>query len=239
MDIYRINTPEELLENNTYPGRGIVIGLTPDGTKAMTAYFIMGRSENSRNRIFTEKNGEVFTEPFDASKVQDPSLIIYAAIRSFENNLIVTNGNQTDTIYDGLKEGKCFKKALESREFEPDGPNFTPRISGMLTFGEGDFTYQMSILKSADAEGSACNRFTYTYAPKAGLGHFIHTYVCDGNPIPTFQGEPERIAVCDDIDEMTNRIWKALNEQNKISLYVRYVDLKTGKTENRLVNKNQ
>jgi IMP cyclohydrolase len=239
MDIYRINTPEELLENNTYPGRGIVIGLTPDGTKAMTAYFIMGRSENSRNRIFTEKNGEVFTEPFDASKVQDPSLIIYAAIRSFENNLIVTNGNQTDTIYDGLKEGKCFKKALESREFEPDGPNFTPRISGMLTFGEGDFTYQMSILKSADAEGSACNRFTYTYAPKAGLGHFIHTYVCDGNPIPTFQGEPERIAVCDDIDEMTNRIWKALNEQNKISLYVRYVDLKTGKAENRLVNKNQ
>ena len=205
----------------------------------MTAYFIMGRSENSRNRIFTEKNGEVFTEPFDSSKVQDPSLIIYAAIRSFENNLIVTNGNQTDTIYDGLKEGKCFKKALESREFEPDGPNFTPRISGMLTFGEGDFTYQMSILKSADAEGSACNRFTYTYAPKAGLGHFIHTYVCDGNPIPTFQGEPERIAVCDDIDEMTNRIWKALNEQNKISLYVRYVDLKTGKTENRLVNKNQ
>ena len=238
MDIYRINTPEELLENNTYPGRGIVIGLTPDGTKAMTAYFIMGRSENSRNRIFTEKNGEVFTEPFDASKVQDPSLIIYAAIRSFENNLIVTNGNQTDTIYDGLKEGKSFKKALESREFEPDGPNFTPRISGMLTFGEGDFTYQMSILKSADAEGSACNRFTYTYAPKAGLGHFIHTYVCDGNPIPTFQGEPERIAVCDDIDEMTNRIWKALNEQNKISLYVRYVDLNSGKVENRLVNKN-
>ncbi len=238
MDIYRINTPEELLENNTYPGRGIVIGLTPDGTKAMTAYFIMGRSENSRNRIFTEKNGEVFTEPFDASKVQDPSLIIYAAIRSFENNLIVTNGNQTDTIYDGLKEGKCFKKALESREFEPDGPNFTPRISGILTFGEGDFTYQMSILKSADAEGSACNRFTYTYAPKAGLGHFIHTYVCDGNPIPTFQGEPERIAVCDDIDEMTNRIWKALNEQNKISLYVRYVDLNSGKVENRLVNKN-
>jgi len=220
MDIYRINTPEELLENNTYPGRGIVIGLTPDGTKAMTAYFIMGRSENSRNRIFTEKNGEVFTEPFDTSKVQDPSLIIYAAIRSFENNLIVTNGNQTDTIYDGLKEGKCFKKALESREFEPDGPNFTPRISGMLTFGEGDFTYQMSILKSADAEGSACNRFTYTYAPKAGLGHFIHTYVCD------------------DIDEMTNRIWKALNEQNKISLYVRYVDLNSGKVENRLVNKN-
>jgi len=239
MDIYKIFTPEELLKDNTYPGRGIVIGKTPDGTKAMTAYFIMGRSENSRNRIFTEKNGEVFTEPFDAAKVQDPSLIIYAAIRSFENNLVVTNGNQTDTVVDGLKAGKTFAAALESREFEPDGPNFTPRISGMLTFGEGAFTYQMSILKSADAEGSACNRFTYSYAPLNGLGHFIHTYVCDGNPIPTFQGEPERIAVCDDIDEMTNRLWNALNEQNKISLYVRYVDLKTGKAENRLVNKNK
>ena len=239
MDIYRIFTPEELLKDNTYPGRGIVIGKTPDGAKAMTAYFIMGRSENSRNRVFTEKNGEVFTEPFDAAKVQDPSLIIYAAIRSFENNLVVTNGNQTDTVVEGLQAGKGFSEALESREFEPDGPNFTPRISGMLTFGEGDFTYQMSILKSADAEGSACNRFTYEYAPISGLGHFLHTYVCDGNPIPTFQGEPERIAVCDDIDEMTGRIWNALNEQNKISLYVRYVDLKTGAAENRLVNKNK
>ena len=194
MDIYKISTIEELLADNTYPGRGIIIGKTPDGTKAMTAYFIMGRSDNSRNRIFTEKNGEVFTEPFDASKVQDPSLIIYAAIRSFKNNLVVTNGNQTDTVVEGLQAGKGFSEALESREFEPDGPNFTPRISGMLTFVEGDFTYQMSILKSADAEGSACNRFTYSYAPKNGLGHFIHTYVCDGNPIPTFQGEPERIA---------------------------------------------
>ena len=239
MDIYKIYTPEELLKDNTYPGRGIIIGKTPDGAKAMTAYFIMGRSDNSRNRIFTEKNGEVFTEPFDAAKVQDPSLIIYAAIRAYENNLIVTNGNQTDTIYDGLKDGKTFSAALESREFEPDDPNFTPRISGMLTFGEGDFTYQMSILKSADAEGSACNRFTYSYAPLNGLGHFIHTYVCDGNPIPTFQGEPERIAVCDDIDEMTGRIWNALNEQNRISLYVRYIDLKTGAVENRLVNKNK
>ena len=239
MDIYSISSIEDLVATNTYPGRGIIIGKTPDGTKAMTAYFIMGRSDNSRNRIFTEKNGEVFTEPFDASKVQDPSLIIYAAIRQYENNLIVTNGNQTDTIYDGLKDGKCFMKALESREFEPDGPNFTPRISGMLTFADGDFTYQMSILKSADAEGSACNRFTYKYAPKSGLGHFLHTYVCDGNPIPTFQGEPERIAVCDDIDEETDRLWKALNEQNKISLYVRYVDLKTGAVENRLVNTNK
>lgn len=239
MDIYRIFTPEELLKDNTYPGRGIVIGKTPDGMKAMTAYFIMGRSENSRNRIFTEKDGEVFTEPFDAAKVQDPSLIIYAAIRSFGNNLVVTNGNQTDTVVEGLQAGKGFSEALESREFEPDGPNFTPRISGMLTFGDGDFTYQMSILKSADAEGSACNRFTYSYVPKNGLGHFIHTYVCDGNPIPTFQGEPERISVCDDIDEMTGRIWNALNEQNRISLYVRYIDLTTGTAENRLVNKNQ
>ena len=239
MDIYRIFTPEELLKDNTYPGRGIVIGKTPDGMKAMTAYFIMGRSENSRNRIFTEKDGEVFTEPFDAAKVQDPSLIIYAAIRSFGNNLVVTNGNQTDTVVEGLQAGKGFSEALESREFEPDGPNFTPRISGMLTFGDGDFTYQMSILKSADAEGSACNRFTYSYVPKNGLGHFIHTYVCDGNPIPTFQGEPERISVCDDIDEMTGRIWNALNEQNRISLYVRYIDLTTGTADNRLVNKNQ
>lgn len=238
MDIYRTFTPEELLKDNVYPGRGIVIGKTSDGTKAVAAYFIMGRSENSRNRIFTEKDGEVFTEPYDAAKVSDPSLIIYAAVRSLENHLVVTNGNQTDTVIDGLRAGKGFSESLESREFEPDGPNFTPRISGMLTFGEGDFTYQMSILKSADAKGSACNRFTYSYSPLNGLGHFIHTYVCDGNPIPTFQGEPERMAVCDDIDEMTDRLWNALNEQNKISLYVRYIDLKTGTADSRLVNKN-
>ncbi len=237
--IYGILTPEEMLKDNTYPGRGIVIGKTPDGTKAVAAYFIMGRSENSRNRIFTEKAGEVFTEPFDAAKVQDPSLIIYAAIRQFENNLIVTNGNQTDTVYEGLEKGLSFSEALESREFEPDAPNYTPRISGMLTFAKGDFTYQMSILKSADSEGTACNRFTFSYAPKSGLGHFLHTYVCDGNPIPTFQGEPERIAICDDIDAMTEQLWTSLNEANKISLYVRYVDLKTGQAENRLVNKHQ
>ncbi len=239
MDIYRVNTPEELLENNTYPGRGIVIGKTPDGTKAVAAYFIMGRSENSRNRVFTEKDGEVFTEPFDASKVQDPSLIIYAAVRSFENKLIVTNGDQTDTVYEGLRKGMTFSSALEDREFEPDAPNFTPRISGMLTFADGDFTYQMSILKSADAEGSACNRYTFAYPALNGLGHFIHTYVQDGNPIPTFQGEPERMAICDSIDEMTDRLWNALNAANRISLYVRYVDLKTGAAENRLVNKNK
>ena len=239
MDIYRINTIEELLADNTYPGRGIIIGKSPDGKKAVAAYFIMGRSANSRNRVFTEKNGEIFTEPFDASKVEDPSLIIYAAVRQYENNLIVTNGNQTDTVYDGLKAGKGFAEALESREFEPDAPNFTPRISGMLTFGKGDFTYRMSILKSADAEGSACNRFTYDYAPQDGLGHFLHTYVCDGKPIPTFQGEPERIAVCNGIDEETDRLWNALNEQNKISLYVRYTNLETGESETRIVNKNK
>ena len=238
MNIYGQRTPEELLRDNTYPGRGIVIGKTPDGTRAMTAYFIMGRSENSRNRIFTEKDGEVFTEPFDESKVQDPSLIIYAAVRSYQNHLVVTNGNQTDTVVEGLKNGETFTKALESRCFEPDAPNFTPRISGMLTFENGDFSYQMSILKSADAAGTACNRYTYHYAPLNGLGHFLHTYVCDGNPIPTFQGEPERMAVCDSIDEMTERLWNALNENNKISLYVRYVDLATGRAESRLVNKN-
>ena len=239
MNIYQVNDIAELIKDNSYVGRGIVIGKTADGKKAATAYFIMGRSENSRNRIFTEKNGEVFTEPFDASKVQDPSLIIYAAIRSYENKLIVTNGNQTDTIYDSLANGGCFCKALKTREFEPDAPNFTPRISGMLTFADGDFTYKMSILKSIDADGSDCARYTFDYPSVAGLGHFIHTYVCDGNPIPTFQGEPERVAIDNDIDAFTDKLWNALDENNKISLYVRYVDLATGDAENRLVNKNK
>lgn len=238
MDIYKINDIAELIEGNSYVGRGIVIGKSKDNKKACAAYFIMGRSSNSRNRIFTEKNGEVFTEPFDASKVEDPSLIIYAALRSYKNNLIVTNGDQTDTIYDGLADGKSFNKALEVRCFEPDAPNFTPRISGMITFKDGDFNYQMSILKSIDAEGSDCARYGYSYPSVAGLGHFIHTYVCDGNPIPTFQGEPERVEILDDIDEFTNKLWNALDNDNKISLYVRYVDLATGECENRLINKN-
>lgn len=238
MNVYEINDISELIRDNPYVGRGIVIGKTADAKKAVAAYFIMGRSVNSRNRIFAEHDGALFTEPFDVSKVQDPSLIIYAAIREYENNLIVTNGNQTDTIYEGLENGLSFAETLESREFEPDAPNFTPRISGMLTFDEGDFRYQMSILKSADAEGSACNRFTFAYAPKAGLGHFIHTYVTDGNPIPTFCGEPERVAVDDDIDVFTDKLWNALNADNKISLYVRYVDLQTGAEEKRLINKN-
>lgn len=238
MNIYEIKSVSQRLVGNTYPGRGIIIGKSADGKSAVAAYFIMGRSSNSRNRIFTEKNGEVFTEPFDASKVEDPSLIIYAAIRQFENNLIVTNGNQTDTVYEGLACGKSFDDALAVREFEPDGPNWTPRISGMLTFENGDFTYKMSILKSGDAEGSFCNRFGFHYGPKAGLGHFLHTYVCDGNPIPTFQGEPERISIPDDIDAFTSEIWNALDQNNRISLYVRYIDLATGEKKNRLINKN-
>ncbi len=237
MDIYKINNIAKLIEGNSYVGRGIVIGKTEDGTKALTAYFIMGRSNNSRNRIFVENGDEVIIHPYDASKVEDPSLIIYSPIRKFENNLIVTNGDQTDTVYDGLEAGKSFSQALESREFEPDAPNFTPRISGMMTFENDDFTYQMSILKSADAEGTACNRFTYSYASLKGLGHFIHTYVCDGAPIPTFQGEPERVAIGNDIDAFTNELWNALDEDNKISLYVRTVDLKTGEIENRMINK--
>ncbi|MBO5744492.1 MAG: IMP cyclohydrolase [Clostridia bacterium] len=239
MNIYKINDIAELISGNSYVGRGIVLGKTQDGTKACAAYFIMGRSANSRNRVFKERNGEIFTEPFDASKVEDPSLIIYAAIRSFENKLIVTNGNQTDTIYDGLVAGKSFSQALTAREFEPDAPNLTPRISGMITFENGDFTYEMSILKSADAEGSACNRYTFSYPSLKGLGHFIHTYVCDGNPIPTFQGEPERVEIPNDIDELTNKLWNALDENNKISLYVRYIDLESGKSDERMINKNK
>jgi IMP cyclohydrolase len=238
MSVYKCLSLSEILSANTYPGRGIIVGLSEDKKYAVSAYFIMGRSENSRNRVFIEEGDEVIIHPFDASKVEDPSLIIYSPIRKYENNLIVTNGDQTDTVYDGLAAGKCFSKALTARCFEPDAPNFTPRISAMLTFEEASFTYQMSILKSADAEGSACNRFTFSYAPIAGVGHFLHTYNCDGNPIPTFTGEPERIALHGDIDSFTKEIWENLNEQNKISLYVRFTDLATGKTENRMINKN-
>ena len=238
MNVYEVKTMKERLEGNSYPGRGIVVGKSADGTKACAAYFIMGRSSNSRNRVFTVKNGEVFTEPFDASKVEDPSLIIYAAVRQYENNLIVTNGNQTDTIYEGLAAVKSFSQALTARKFEQDDPNLTPRISGMLTFGQGDFTYEMSILKSADAEGTGCNRFTYSYVPMNGVGHFLHTYVCDGNPIPTFQGEPERVAIPNDMESFAREIWESLDENNKISLYVRYIDLATGNVEEKLINKN-
>jgi IMP cyclohydrolase len=239
MNVYEIKSPKELLLGNPYVGRGIVVGETPDGKKAVSAYFIMGRSENSRNRVFSVHDGTVCTEPFDLSKVKDPSLIIYAAVRAYKNNLIVTNGDQTDTIYDGLAAGRSFADSLESRCFEPDAPNLTPRISAMLSFADGNFTYQMNILKSGDADGSFCNRFTFRYGAKAGLGHFLHTYVTDGSPIPTFQGEPERMAICGDIDEMTRQLWENLDENNKISLYVRFTDLASGQYEERVCNKNR
>ncbi len=239
MSIYKVNNISDLLKDNSYVGRGIVIGKTEDSTKAVIAYFIMGRSENSRNRIFTEKGDEVTIYPFDSSKVEDPSLIIYSPIRTINNSLIVTNGDQTDTIYDFIKEGKSFEEALETREFEPDSPNFTPRISGIVNFKNSDFNYKLSILKSIDEVGSNCVRYTFSYPSKNGLGHFIHTYNCDGNPIPTFTGEPERVSIPNDIDEFTNTIWNNLNENNKISLYVRYIDLETNEVQNRLINKNK
>ena len=238
MNIYKINNIGELICGNPYVGRGIVIGKSENAEYAVSAYFIMGRSNNSRNRVFVKHGGDLFTEPFDATKVEDPSLIIYAAVRETEGGLIVTNGDQTDTVYAGLKNGLSFSESLKSREFEPDAPNLTPRISGYITFGEGDFSYEMSILKSADAEGTACNRYTFSYPALSGLGHFIHTYVTDGNPIPTFQGEPERVAIPNDIDAFTNDVWENLNEDNKISLYVRYTNLKNGEITERLINKN-
>ena len=239
MEIYKINDIGELIKDNSYVGRGIVIGTTEDRTKAAAAYFIMGRSENSRNRVFTENDGEIKTEPFDISKVEDPSLIIYNAVRMLGDSLIVTNGDQTDTIYDLMSAGKSFKESLETREFEPDAPNLTPRISGILNLKDGGFSYEMSILKRIHAAGTDCCRSTFSYPPKAGLGHFIHTYVCDGNPIPTFQGEPERVKIPDSIDEFTETLWNNLDADNKISLYVRYTDLATDEFEQRLINKNK
>lgn len=239
MNIYNVETMGTRICGNEYVGRGIVIGKTEDGKKAAIAYFIMGRSENSRNRIFVEDGSEVTIYPFDESKVEDPSLIIYSPIKCIGDATIVTNGDQTQTIYDFMEAGNTFEAALDTREFEPDGPNWTPRISGILYNDADGFRYKMSILKSGDAEGTVCNRFTYSYAPVNGLGHFIHTYVTNGNPIPTFQGEPERVSIPNQIDEFFNDIWENLNEDNKISLYVRYIDLATGETENRMVNKNQ
>ena len=235
MDIYKINTIKELT-TDPYVGRGIIVGKSEDGKSAVAAYFIMGRSANSRNRVFAEHDGAIFTEPFDASKVEDPSLIIYAAIRSIGKKMIVTNGDQTDTIVEGIRLGSDFTASLRTREFEPDAPNLTPRISAELDFSDG-YGYKMSILKSEDAVGSACARYTFEYAPINGLGHFIHTYVGDGNPLPTFQGEPERVAIPNDIDGFAKDIWNSLNEENKISLAVRYIDLETGAIEQRIINK--
>lgn len=237
MNVYEIKTMKQAVERNSYVGRGIVLGKSKDGKKAVSAYFIMGRSENSRNRIFLEEGENVMIKPFDESKVEDPSLIIYYPMRKYDNKLIVTNGDQTDTVYDFIREGKTFEEALDTRCFEPDGPNFTPRISGMFTFGD-KLTYKMSILKSGDPQGSVCNRYCFNYEALPGLGHFIHTYVQDGNPLPTFCGEPERVEIPDDIDTFTEEIWENLDHDNKISLYVRYVDLENGAAENRMINKN-
>ena len=225
----------EVLKNNTYPGRGIVIGKCACGSSMVIAYFIMGRSENSRNRIFLEDGEGIKTKAFDEAKLVDPSLIIYSPVRVIDGKTIVTNGDQTDTVYDFIKEGKTFEEALRTRCYEPDAPNFTPRISGVV---EGDF-YKLSILKSADGDGDGHNRYFYEYYnTKPGIGHFIHTYKCDGNPIPSFEGEPEKVELKGDIDTFTKNVWESLNEDNKVSLFVRYINLETGKYETRIVNKN-
>lgn len=237
MNVYKSYDISTLLKDNEYAGRGIVIGTSPDRKNAVCAYFIMGRSENSRNRVFVKTGETLKTEPFDVSKVSDPSLIIYNAVRKTENSLIVTNGDQTDTIYDLMSKGKSFKESLETREFEPDAPNFTPRISGILYFENG-FNYEMSILKSIDENGSECCRYTYSYPSVAGLGHFIHTYNCNGDPLPTFTGEPHRISIKNNIEEFAGEIWESLNVDNKISLYVRYTDIETGKYTDKIINKN-
>ncbi len=238
MSVYETMNLYDYLAQNEYPGRGIAVGLTPNSNKAVFAYFIMGRSANSRNRIFKEEGNDITIYPFDASKVEDPSLIIYSPVKVLGDKTIVTNGDQTDTIYNFLKVGKSFEDALNTRHFEPDAPNFTPRISAMLNF-ENEYSYQMSILKSADAEGTNCNRYYFNYSAINGVGHFISTYNSDGKPLPSFTGEPKRISVDNDIDVFANNIWENLNQSNKVSLVVRYIELKTGKFENRVFNANK
>lgn len=230
-----VNLAEEL-RGNTYPGRGIVLGRNEDGKKAVIAYFIMGRSENSRNRVFVEQEGGIRTEAFDPAKLEDPSLIIYAPVRVLGKQTVVTNGDQTDTIYDFLKEGKSFEEALRTRTFEPDAPNFTPRISGVV---EG-FDYKLSILKSNNNDSSSTRRYFFEYTdPKAGEGHFIHTYKCDGSPIPSYEGEPTPVVISGDIDAFTNEIWENLNADNKVSLFTRFIDVESGEIETRIINKNK
>lgn len=227
------------LTENAYPGRGIIIGKSADGTKAVTAYFIMGRSSNSRNRIFVEDGEGIRTQAFDPSKLEDPSLIIYAPVRVLGNKTIVTNGDQTDTIYSGMDIQLTFEQSLRSREFEPDGPNYTPRISGIMHIENGNFNYAMSILKSNNGNPDSCNRYTFAYEnPVAGEGHFIHTYMHDGNPLPSFEGEPKLVSIPDDINTFTDLLWSSLNEDNKVSLFVRYIDLASGTYETKIVNKN-
>ena len=228
------------LSTNAYPGRGIVIGRSDCGKFAVTAYFIMGRSENSRNRVFVEDGDGIRTQAFDPSKLTDPHLIIYAPVRVLGNKLIVTNGDQTDTIYDLMDKQQTFEQSLRTREFEDDAPNFTPRISGILHFENKGFNYAMSILKSANGDPSSCQRFTFSYTnPLAGEGHFIHTYMGDGSPLPSFEGEPTLVGISGNIDEFTDMLWNNLNADNKVSLFVRYVDLESGKAETRIVNKNK
>lgn len=231
---------EEQLRSNAYPGRGIVIGKSQDNQNAVTAYFIMGRSENSRNRIFVEDGKGIRTQAFDPAKLSDPSLIIYAPVRVLGNKTIVTNGDQTDTIYEGMDRQQTFEQSLRIREFEPDAPNFTPRISGILHIENDTYNYAMSILKSGSGNKKSCSRYTFAYEnPKEGEGHYIHTYMEDGNPLPSFEGEPEWVRIEGDIDSFTERVWNSLNEQNKVSLFVRFIDLATGKYESRIVNKNK
>lgn len=230
---------EKELQSNSYPGRGIIIGRSADGTKAVTAYFIMGRSSNSRNRVFVEDGEGIRTQAFDPSKLEDPSLIIYAPVRVLGNKTIVTNGDQTDTIYEGMDRQQTFEQSLRCREFEPDGPNYTPRISGIMHIEKGTYNFAMSILKSSDGNPESCSRFTYAYEkPLNGEGRFIHTYMNDGNPLPSFEGEPKRVAIDGDIDSFTKNVWESLNEDNKVSLFVRFIDIETGKYETRIVNKN-
>ena len=231
---------EKELKENAYPGRGIVLGKSQDGKSAVIVYFIMGRSENSRNRAFVEEGEGIRTQAFDPAKLTDPSLVIYAPVRVLGNKTIVTNGDQTDTIYDGMDEQLTFEQALRSREFEPDGPNYTPRISGVVHLQKGDFKYTMSILKSNNGNPAACNRYTFDYEnPVSGEGHFIHTYMHDGNPLPSFEGEPKLVFLPNDMDSFVDMLWRSLNEENKVSLFVRYIDLATGSYRTRIVNKNQ
>ena len=237
MNVYEIGDLKEKLSTNAYPGRGIVLGITPDGTRAVAAYFIMGRSVNSRNRVFIQEPDGIRTEAHDPSLMKDPHLIIYHPVREVGRGLIVTNGDQTDTIWEFLGRGESWEAALRTRMFEDDGPNWTPRISGIQAM---DGSYKMSILKAADPEGNGCSRFFWEYPATAGLGHFLHTYVCDGNPvIPTFHGEPERVAIEGDIDSFTEMLWNNLNEANKISLFVRFTDIATGEFQQRIINKHQ
>ena len=236
MNVYEIGNLAEMLASNTYPGRGIVLGVTPDGKKSVAAYFIMGRSVNSRNRIFALEPDGIRTEAHDPSLMKDPHLIIYHPVRTLGRGLIVTNGDQTDTIWEFAMRGESWENALRTRCFEDDGPNWTPRISGLQA---ADGSYKMSILKAADPEGKACARYFWEYPGEAGLGHFLHTYVCDGNPvIPTFQGEPERVAIWNSIEDFTEMLWNNLDEANKISLFVRYTDIDTGAYEQRIINKH-